>query len=72
MNTPSHKTIAGGSIDYTHYMRKSHEIRSQGAHRFLRSVGGWLKGLFTAANQPTAEEPNQHQHTDEIVLHKAA
>jgi len=55
MTNITHKTIAGGSIDYTHYIRKSHEIRSDDAHRNLRTFWAWL----TRRNNKTAELPSR-------------
>lgn len=33
------KTLKNGSIDYAHYIARSHEIRSNGAHRKLAEIG---------------------------------
>ena len=32
------KTLKNGSIDYAHYIARSHEIRSNGAHRKLAAT----------------------------------
>lgn len=39
------KTLKGGSIDYAHYIAKSHEIRSNDAHQGLAKI--WQ--MFRAA-----------------------
>lgn len=33
------KTLKDGSIDYAHYITKSHEIRSHDAHQALVAIG---------------------------------
>lgn len=41
------KRLNDGSIDYTHYIKKGHAIRSEDAHRFLSKIGSFLRNLFT-------------------------
>jgi hypothetical protein len=46
MTNASYKTIAGGSIDYGHYIAQSHRIRSEGAHAGLRAIWKGLKAVL--------------------------
>jgi len=43
---PDYKTTANGTIDYRHYIRRSHVIRSQHAWRTIRAAGNALKAAF--------------------------
>ncbi|UYV38186.1 hypothetical protein N4R57_03605 [Rhodobacteraceae bacterium D3-12] len=45
---PDYKTLPGGSIDYAHYIRRSHDIRSRSAHGGLRRIWQSLKSLGVA------------------------
>ena len=42
------KTLNGGSIDYAHYISKSHEIRSKDAHRSLAAILQLFRAAWTA------------------------
>ena len=42
----TYKTIAGGSIDYAHYISNGHRIRSEGAHAGLAAIWKVLKAVF--------------------------
>ena len=44
--SPEYKTLTNGSIDYGHYIRKSHDIRSQSAHSGLRWVARFVAALL--------------------------
>ena len=44
----TYKTLVNGSIDYAFYTKRSHEIRSNEAHAFLRSVMKSIRSLFAA------------------------
>jgi hypothetical protein len=41
------KRLNDGSIDYAHYIKKSHVIRSKAAHRFISKIGSFLRGVFS-------------------------
>jgi hypothetical protein len=42
---PDYKTLPGGSIDYAHYIRRSHELRSHDAHALIRRLATCLRVL---------------------------
>lgn len=56
MTTETYKTTATGSIDYAHYLKKSHQLRSAEAHAAVGRVWSWLKGIagFRGAQQGVA------------------
>lgn len=49
-----YKTRNDGSIDYAHYIGKSHRIRSESAHRGLRNLAALIGALFARGAQPDA------------------
>lgn len=40
------KTLEGGSIDYAHYIARSHQIRSNDAHRVLAAIWQMLRAAW--------------------------
>lgn len=44
-NSTEHKTLPGGSIDYGYYQRKARAIRSQDAHRNLKTCASLVHGF---------------------------
>lgn len=56
--SPDYKTHRDGSIDYGFYLRRSHEIRSLGAHRVFRRMFGAVTALF---RKPSATPPVVHR-----------
>lgn len=42
------KTLEDGSVDYAHYIARSHEIRSNGAHRKLAAIWGIVNTTIRA------------------------
>jgi len=64
---PDIKTLNDGSIDYAHYITKSHAIRSADAHRALAAIwrvmkAGWAatKSLFVRRHTPAPSQPSRH------------
>ncbi len=53
------RTLKDGSIDYAHYIARSHEIRSNDAHRFLASVWKFVKSIGKS-KQVQRLEPTTH------------
>ena len=43
VQAPEIKAIAGDSIDYADYIHRSHEIRSNSAHKSLQVIWVWMK-----------------------------
>ena len=46
--TTTHKTNAGGSIDYNHYINRGRRIRSLEAHGLIFKAGQGLKRVGTS------------------------
>ncbi len=57
------KTLKNGSIDYAHYIARSHAIRSNGAHRKLAEIWGivntTIRAIKRALVQCTATDGSQ-------------
>ena len=57
-STPEYKTLKNGSIDYNHYIRASHTLRSQSAHGALRAMSNWLRYAVARIAAKQAASPD--------------
>lgn len=54
---PEYKTTTNGTIDYQHYIRRCHEIRSQDAWRNILAIGNAVKVVVTIFHRTTTRKP---------------
>lgn len=54
---PEYKTTTNGTIDYQHYIIRSHEIRSQDTWRNIHAIGNAVKSVVRIFHRTATKKP---------------